>query len=113
MFYILSDMPRTSLRELDFMVLLSVMNLGDDAYGAEIRRDVSTRLGRDYSVGAIYATLQRLEDKAFLKSGESEPLPIRGGRSRRYFRPTPAGKAAMKLAITARRRLWKSLGVAS
>ena len=91
------------------MVLLSVVELDDEAYGAEVRRDVSSRLGRDYSVGAIYATLQRLEDRDLLRSEESDPLPIRGGRARRYFRATPAGKLALKRSVESRMQVWRRL----
>ncbi len=108
MLYILCDMS-ASLGELELVVLLVAMRLGDDAYGAEIRRVVGERTGRDYSVGAIYASLQRLEDKGLVRSFESDPLPVRGGRSRRYFVPTTAGRAALRKAVAARRRLWGKL----
>src|SRR5258708_36155789 len=98
MFYILKHMTPAALGELQFIVLFSVAALGDDAYGAEIRRDVSMRVRRDYSVGAIYMTLQRLEEKTLLTSKDSEPLPVRGGRSRRAFRATTAGRLALKHA---------------
>lgn len=97
------------LGELETMVLLSVVELGHDAYGAEVRRDVSARLGRDYSVGAIYVTLQRLEDRALLRSAQSDPLPIRGGKARRYFRATTAGKAALRRSVESRVQVWRRL----
>lgn len=97
------------LGELETMVLVSVAALGDEAYGAAIRRDVSHRLGRDYSVGAIYATLQRLEEKGLLRSSESDPLPIRGGRARRYFRTTAGGREALQRSVHARIRFWRHL----
>lgn len=93
-------------------MLLVVMRLGDQAYGAEVRRDVQERTGRDYSVGAIYASLRRLEDKGLIRSFESDPLPIRGGRSRRYFRPTTAGRAAVRKAVVEKQRLWNGLTAA-
>ncbi len=91
------------------MVLLSVAELGGEAYGAAIRRDVSRRLRRDYSVGAIYTTLQRLEERGFLSSEESDPLPIRGGRARRYFRATAAGRLALRRSVEARTQIWLRL----
>lgn len=105
-------MPNTSLGELEFVVLLVVSQCGDDAYGAEIRRVVRERTRRDYSVGAIYATLRRLEDKGFVTSFESDPLPIRGGRSRRNFVATSSGRSAIRRSIEAKRRFWKNLTVA-
>ena len=101
-------MPPRTLGELEFLVLLSVGQLGDDAYGAEVRRHVSKRAGRDYSVGAIYASLERLEQKSMLRSIATAPLPVRGGRSRRLFKVTAAGTAALKRGLAAREKFWRS-----
>jgi hypothetical protein len=60
---------------LELAALLAVARLGHDAYGLEVRRELIERSGRDYAVGAIYTTLKRLEDKGFLNSHVSEPLP--------------------------------------
>jgi DNA-binding PadR family transcriptional regulator len=87
-----------SLGSLELAALLAVTRLGDDAYGLAIRRDVSAQAGHDYSVGAIYTTLQRLEDKGLIGSYETDPLPIRGGRARRQFRLTAAGRKALQAA---------------
>lgn len=111
MFHISFIMAPPALGELEFVVLLVVVRLADEAYGAEIRREVAARTGRDYSVGAIYASLQRLEDKRLLTSHESEPLPVRGGRARRYFTPTALGRTALRHATEAKRRFWKALRV--
>jgi len=105
-------MATPRLGELELIVMLSVVGLGDGAYGAEIRRQVVLRTGREYSVGAIYASLQRLEGKRFVKAHESDPLPIRGGRARRYFRPTAAGKLAVRKTAEAKRRFWMGLSLA-
>lgn len=102
-------MSGPGLGELEFIVLLVVVELGDDAYGAEIRRAVSQRTGHDYSVGGVYASLQRLEGKAFVTSHESEPLPVRGGRSRRYFTATKAGREALRRATAAKKRFWAGI----
>jgi DNA-binding PadR family transcriptional regulator len=82
------------LGSLEHIVLLAVMRLGDDAYGISVRREIETTTGRDLSIGAIYATLMRLESKGFLKSSEGEPTAERGGRAKRYFRVTADGKFA-------------------
>ena len=105
-------MARGAVGELEFQVLLSVMQLDEEAYGAEVRRDVSKRAQRDYSVGAIYSSLERLEQKGLLRSAETDPLPVRGGRSRRRFKATAAGRAAMRIEIGARGKAWKSVQVA-
>jgi DNA-binding PadR family transcriptional regulator len=112
LFYVLSNMTRGAVGELEFQVLLSVMHLDEDAYGAAVRRDVSKRAQRDYSVGAIYSSLERLEQKGLLSSSETDPLPVRGGRARRRFKATAAGRAAMRVEIGARGRAWKNVQVA-
>ena len=97
---------------LELSILLSVSRLGGEAYGLAVRRDVSARLGHDYSVGAIYTTLQRLEEKGLLTSHTSEPLPVRGGRSRRHFTVTAAGRRAIRDAERAARATWAGVGIA-
>jgi PadR family transcriptional regulator PadR len=99
-----------SLGMLELTTLLSVARLGDEAYGLAVRQDLSERAGRDYSVGAIYTTLQRLEDKGLLASRASEPLPVRGGRSRRHFRITGAGARAIRDAERHAASMWAGVG---
>ena len=96
-----------SLGTLELSVLLAVVRLGDEAYGLGVRRDVSERLQHDYSVGAIYTTLQRLEDKKLVTSRSTEPLPVRGGRSRRQFRVTAAGARALREAQRVATSVWQ------
>lgn len=98
-----------SIGSLELTVLITVAKLGDDAYGLAVRRAVSDQSGRDYSVGAIYTTLQRLEEKRLLTSRETDPLPVRGGRSRRQFRITAVGRRAMEDARLRTNALWQGL----
>jgi DNA-binding PadR family transcriptional regulator len=104
-------MSTPTLGSLELATLLAVARLGDDAYGLALRQDLSERAGRDYSVGAIYTTLQRLEDKGLLASRASEPLPVRGGRSRRHFRITGAGARAIRDAERQATAMWAGVGV--
>ena len=83
---------------LELSVLLAVARLGDDAYGLAVRRDVSERLDHDYSVGAIYTTLERLAEKGLISSRQAPPTPTRGGRSRRLFRLSGKGERALRAA---------------
>ena len=103
-------MRNANLGSLELAILLAVARLGDDAYGLGIRRDVSARLGRDYSVGAIYTTLERLADKGLVSSRKTEPLAIRGGRSRRQFKVTSAGQRAIRQAERVAQSMWAGLG---
>jgi DNA-binding PadR family transcriptional regulator len=72
--------------------------LQDDAYGMTIVREIEGRSGRRVAMGAVYATLSRLEDKGLVTTRVSEPLPVPGGRSRRQVRLTPAGRRALASA---------------
>ncbi|HEX7242372.1 MAG TPA: helix-turn-helix transcriptional regulator [Longimicrobiaceae bacterium] len=103
-------MNDTPLGPLELTVLLSVARLGDDAYGLAIRRDLAARTGRDYSVGAIYTTLGRLEAKGLIASRMTEPLPVRGGRARREFRLTGAGESALREAERVTASVWAGVG---
>ena len=98
------------LGTLELATLLAVARLRDEAYGLAIRRDLGSRTGRDYSVGAVYTTLQRLEDKGLLTSRHSEPQPVRGGRSRRHFTLTGAGARALRDAERHAASIWAGVG---
>jgi DNA-binding PadR family transcriptional regulator len=94
------------LSGLELAVLVSVARLGDEAYGLGVRRDVSRLRRHDYSVGAIYTTLGRLEEKGLLTSTSTDPIPVRGGRSRRQFHVSREGRAALRDAERLAARLW-------
>jgi PadR family transcriptional regulator PadR len=95
-----------SIGSLELAALLAVARLHEEAYGLAIRRDLAERLGRSYSVGAVYTTLQRLEDKGLLSSYTGDPLPVRGGRARRHFVITTAGHRALKDAQRHAASVW-------
>lgn len=103
-------MVAPTLGTFELAALLAVARLGGDAYGLAVRRDLAQRTGRDYSVGAVYTTLQRLEDKGLLTSRASEPLPVRGGRSRRHFALTGAGAQALRDAERHAASVWAGIG---
>jgi DNA-binding PadR family transcriptional regulator len=90
-------------------VLLALIRLGKDAYGRAILNEVQTRLNRDVSAGAVYATLERLEAKGLASSRLAPGTAIRGGRARRYFRPTGAGVRALNDAKSATDSVWQGL----
>ena len=87
--------------EFEQLVLLAVLRLGSDAYGATIRREIELRADRELSISAVYTTLQRLEQKGLVRSQMGEPLPERGGRRRKYVELLPAGARALKVAYSA------------
>jgi DNA-binding PadR family transcriptional regulator len=99
-------MRKHRLGTLELAVLNSVARLGEDAYGLGVRRAVSALRGHDYSVGAIYTTLARLEEQGLVNSSTTAPLPVRGGRSRRQFRLSAAGRQALREAQRLAVRMW-------
>jgi len=103
-------MTTSTLGKLELTVLLAVVRLGDDAHGLAIRRDVSARTQHDYSVGAVYTTLQRLENKGLVSSRNTDPLPVRGGRSRREFKITADGQRALGEAQRVAESVWTGVG---
>jgi DNA-binding PadR family transcriptional regulator len=92
-----------TLGDFEQLVLLGVarLELQECAYGAAIRREIHARSGRDVSINAVYTTLDRLENKGFLKSWVGEPTPQRGGRRRKFYALRPAGIAALRQAYRA------------
>ena len=104
-------MPRSdsALGEFEHLALLAVAHLGDDAYGVRIRREIESRTDRSVSIGALYTGLERLEQKGFLRSTASDPLPQRGGRSRRHYELTAAGVAALRRSHDVLTRMWAGL----
>ena len=110
LFYIVYLMSsRDYLGEFEHVVLLAVLRLDDQAYGVTVRREIEARTKREVSIGAIYATLDRLEGKGYLRSRAGDPTPERGGRSKRFFRVTAQGVAAVNRTRHALRSLTEGL----
>ncbi len=86
---------REYLGEFEHIVLLGLLRLADEAYGVTVRKEIQTRTGREVSVGAVYSTLDRLEAKGYVRSFYGGATEERGGRSKRFFRVTPEGLAAV------------------
>ena len=97
-------MPGTmdlTLGEFEQLVLIAVLRLGDEAYGATIRREIEERTERRLSISAVYTTLDRLERKGCLRSWIGDPTPQRGGRRRKHFALQPLGARALRSAYNA------------
>ncbi len=100
-----------SLGEFEEIVLLAVRHLGNNAYGVPIRQTVEKARGRTTAIGAIYTTLERLEQKGMVSSTLGEPTPQRGGRAKRYYRLEGVGERALDAAQETRNRLQVKLGL--
>jgi PadR family transcriptional regulator PadR len=100
---------REHLGEFEQIVLLAVLRLEDSAYGVPIRREIEKRTGRSLTVGALYRTFDRLEQKGYVTSWFSDPVPERGGRSKRYFKVEPLGMRALRDSREALTAMWEGL----
>ncbi len=90
-------MSRThNLGGFEQIVLLSILRLGETAYGVRVRAEIAEHTGRDVTPGALYTTLERLEDKGFVTSRLGDPTPERGGRAKRYYKVSASGFKAVK-----------------
>jgi DNA-binding PadR family transcriptional regulator len=87
------------LAEFELLVLLAVLQGGDDAYPLAIRDAIEARSGRAASPAAVFITRQRLEAKGLLVSRYGDPTPGRGGRAKRFFSPTRDGLTAVRRTL--------------
>ena len=101
------------LGEFEELVLLSVCALGDSATGSSIQQTLEKEADRDVSLGALYAALDRMARKGYVASRLGEPLRERGGRARRHYRATAAGRRALEELRLARAQLWRRIAVAT
>ena len=98
------------LGSFEELVLLAVLRRGDDAYGVTIRREIAERARSDVAMGAVYATLDRLEAKGLVRSGmeRRDGVP---GRPRRYYTVSPAGRMALAESREVREALWRGVRI--
>jgi len=85
-----------SLGEFERAVLLAVARLDENAYGMRVRQELESRLKRTVSIGAVYTTLDRMQEKGFVSSRLGEPTAERGGRAKKYFKVEAPGIAALE-----------------
>lgn len=97
-----------SLGDLQYLTLLAVARLRDEAVAGRIRELLASVAGRDVSVGTVFVTLTRLEDHGLLASRQGE-TPARGGRAVRIFSLTEAGREAMRSTRDAAERMWQGV----
>lgn len=98
---------RDYLSEFEQLVMLAVLQLGDEAYGTRLRKVLATSARRNVSIATIYVALGRLERRGLVRSGHSAPTAVRGGRSRRLFHVEPAGLEALARARDTFDQMWR------
>lgn len=105
-------MPGKFLAEFELYVVLAIARLGDEAYGAAVRQEIESRTGRPVSIGALYTTIARLEEKRFLLSRLGESEPGQRGRPRKYCQLTPEGEEVLRHSLEMLGRMAEGLRVA-
>lgn len=91
----------STLGEFEQLVLIAIVRLDEDAYGATIRREIEERTARRLSISAVYTTLDRLERKGLVRSWIGQPTAERGGRRRKHFALQAPGARALRSAYNA------------
>lgn len=97
------------LGEFEQLVLLALLRLGPEAYGVSIRDEIEEQTGRSVTLGAVYTTLLRLENKRLVATRLGEPTPQRGGRRKKFYRPLAAGRRELAASVNALRSMTRGL----
>jgi DNA-binding PadR family transcriptional regulator len=98
-----------TLGEFEQIILLAILRLGDSAYAVTIRKEIANCTRRKPARGAVYTSLDRLEEKGLVVSRMGEPTPERGGRAKRFFIVTKSGRTALVNAQRCYQNLLKGL----
>lgn len=99
-----------SVGQFEQIVLTAILSLRDDAYGVTIHEKAAELASpKNISLGAVYVTLDRLEDKGYVKSWLSDPTPERGGRAKRFYKLEALGERALQESAATARRVWDAV----
>ncbi len=102
-------MGKEYIGEFEELVLLLIVMLKDDAYGLAIRKALKTQANRTVTIGAVHGTVNRLESKGFIRSNLGGATELRGGRRKRLFTITAAGKQALQRSRDVKVNLWNQI----
>ena len=99
-----------SVGQFEQLVLTAILSLRDEAYGVTIHEKAGQLAApKNISLGAVYVTLDRLEDKGLISSWLSDPTPERGGRSKRFYRLEALGERALEESAATAKRVWDAV----
>ncbi len=98
-----------SLGGFQQLVMLAVLRLADEAYGARMQRELEETAGRSVSISTVYVTMERLERKGLIDSWLADPTPVRGGKSKRFYKLTETGLQALRESRDELDRMWDGL----
>jgi PadR family transcriptional regulator PadR len=102
-------MPKGShLGDLEELMLLAVLRLGENAFGGSIKDELQSLADRSVSISTVYVTLMRLEEKGYARSWKGEPHASRGGRATRHYALSPEGVTVLQSVRDVRDRMWQS-----
>lgn len=94
------------LTKAEELVLLTIWKMAENAYGVALKRKIKEETGKEIPYGTLYFLLDQLAVKEYVRKVPGEPTPIRGGRSKTFYRITPEGKDALKEAMEMYRKVW-------
>jgi PadR family transcriptional regulator PadR len=97
------------LTKLEEIVLIAVWNLGEDAYGVNIKKKVHELTGKEYFYNTLYTTFDQLIRKELIIKGFGEPTAVRGGKRKVFFQLTREGKFVLRDAFERQRRIWAGI----
>lgn len=98
-------MSKDVLGDFEKMVLLAILQLGGESYGAPILEEIEARTGQTPSSGSLYVALRRMEKRGLLSSSFGDPTPERGGRAKRFFRVQPEALRLLRRS----QEIWESM----
>jgi DNA-binding PadR family transcriptional regulator len=104
-------MTDRALGELEQLILLAILRLGEEAYGVPIVEEIQRRTGREVSRTGVYVSLTRLEKRGLVSSRLADPTPERGGKAKRYFRLQPEAIERIKASKAALVQMWDGLEI--
>lgn len=99
-----------TLKHTEQIVMLAILRKHPEAYGVAISEELSSRAGIEPAMATIYNTLERLEQRGFVKSRQGEATPERGGRAKMYFELTGLGQKALDASLNAIDRMRAGIG---
>jgi PadR family transcriptional regulator PadR len=102
---------QTYLGEFEHFVLLSILHLEANAYGVTIRQQLKESINRDVTLGALYSTIERLENKGFITSKKGDAKPERGGKAKRLVNVTALGLKMLSKSKQQFEAMWKNIQV--
>ena len=98
-----------ALNRIELLTLLAILRLGEKAYGVTIYEEIQRVAGSDVSIAGVYSAIDRLERRGLVRAWRSEPRPERGGRARRHYDVTAAGRDLVRHEREMTARMWRGL----